>query len=530
MEKKNETNEILKQARKAVYDLNPAELVEAALANKEGVLSAEGALCVTTGKHTGRSPKDKFIVDTPAVHDKISWSNNTPCSEETFDRLYAKMEEYAKDHTLYVTDVYAGADPKNRLQVKFINQMAWHHLFIKQLFIKPEQKPDCLQDFTVICMPDVKADPQTDKTNSETFIVLHFEKKMVLIGGGQYAGEMKKSIFSVMNYILPQKGILSMHCSANVGKDGNTALFFGLSGTGKTTLSADPNRFLVGDDEHGWSEEGIFNIEGGCYAKCIKLTPESEPEIYQAIRYGSVLENVVIDPKTRQADYFDSRFTENTRTAYPLQYIPNAVLPSMAGHPNAIIFLTADAFGVLPPVSRLNKEQAMYHFLSGYTSKVAGTERGITEPQATFSIGFGEPFLPLSPLKYARLLGEKIDQHNTEVYLLNTGWSGGSYGTGHRMDLKYTRAMVTAILEGQIGLAGWDTDPIFQVQIPRHCPGVPVDVLVPVNTWKDKDAYYQTAEKLAGLFAKNVKRFEGEMPAEILQAGPKTAMYAGIKA
>ena len=511
---------LLAGARKIAYDLSAVELIEAAVANKEGVLSDKGAFCVTTGKHTGRSPKDKFIVDTPAVHDKISWSNNAPCSEDTFLRLYAKMKKYAQDHQMYVTDVYAGADPANQLQVKFINEMAWQHLFIKQLFIKPKSKPTQAEGFTVICMPSVKADPVEDNTNSETFIIINFDQKMVLIGGGKYAGEMKKSIFSVMNYILPQKGILSMHCSANVGKDGNSALFFGLSGTGKTTLSADPDRRLVGDDEHGWSDTGIFNIEGGCYAKCIKLTKESEPEIYQAIRYGSVLENVVLSETTRKPDYFDTQYTENTRTAYPLEFIPNAVLPSIAAHPTAIIFLTADAFGVLPPVAKLTKAQAMYHFLSGYTSKVAGTERGITEPQATFSIGFGEPFLPLSPLKYARLLGEKIDQHNTQVYMLNTGWTGGPYGVGQRMDLKYTRAMVTAILEGQLAYSAWEKDPIFQVQIPKSCPGVPAKLLQPSNTWADKDAYRQMAGKLAARFAENVKRFKGEMPAEILNAGP----------
>lgn len=514
------SEEFLSGARHIIYDLSVAELVSAAVENREGVLSDKGALCVKTGKHTGRSPKDKFIVDAPEVHDKISWSNNTPCSEATFDHLYEKMKKYAKDHPLYVTDVYAGADPANRLPVRFINQLAWHQLFIKQLFIKTNTEPAKLDGFTVICMPAVKAMPAEDKTNSETFIVLNFTKRIVLIGGGEYAGEMKKSIFSVMNYILPQKGILSMHCSANVGKDGNSALFFGLSGTGKTTLSADPQRSLVGDDEHGWSDDGIFNIEGGCYAKCIKLTEETEPEIYRAIRYGSVLENVVVKEGSHEPDYFDTQYTENTRTAYPLEYIPNAVLPSRAGHPKAIIFLTADAFGVLPPVSKLTKEQAMYHFLSGYTSKVAGTERGITEPQATFSIGFGEPFLPLSPLKYARLLGEKIDEHGTQVYLLNTGWSGGPYGIGKRMDLTYTRAMVSAILNGELKHSLWEKDPIFQVMVPKLCPGVPSRLLIPENTWEDKAAYRQTAQKLARRFAENVKRFKGEMPVEILNAGP----------
>lgn len=508
-------------ARKLSYNLSIVELVEKAIGNREGVLSNKGALCVTTGKHTGRSPKDKFIVDTKAVHDQISWTNNAPCSEATFDGLYAKMKEYAKDHELYITDVYAGADPENRLQVKFINEFAWQQLFIKQLFIKPEGEVKTKEDFTVICLPKFKADPEIDGTNSETFIIVNFDKNMVLIGGGEYAGEMKKSIFSVMNYILPQKGILSMHCSANVGKDGDTALFFGLSGTGKTTLSADPNRSLVGDDEHGWSDNGIFNFEGGCYAKCVKLTLESEPEIYNAIKFGSVLENVWIEGD-RTPDYFNTTLTENSRTAYPIDYIPNALIPSVAGHPKTVIFLTADAFGVLPPIAKLTKEQAMYHFLSGYTSKVAGTERGITEPQATFSTGFGEPFLPLSPLRYARLLGEKIEKYNTNVYLVNTGWSGGPYGVGNRMNLKYTRAMVTAALEGKLDNEEWEVDPIFQVSIPKGCQGVPAEILKPINTWASKDDYQAQARKLAKLFAQNVTKFKGEMSEDILNAGPKT--------
>lgn len=515
------SEEFLADARRVSYDLSTVELIEEALSNREGILSSTGAFCVTTGKHTGRSPKDKFVVDTPAVHDLISWTNNAPCSMATFDKLYAKMKKYAKEHTLYVKDVYAGADPEHRLQVKFINEFAWQNLFISQLFIKPGTRPMEKEGFTVICLPSVMADPKVDGTNSETFIVVNFDKKMVLIGGGRYAGEMKKSIFSVMNYILPQEGILTMHCSANIGKDGNAALFFGLSGTGKTTLSADPDRNLIGDDEHGWSENGIFNLEGGCYAKCIKLTEESEPEIYRAIKFGSVLENVWVEDKTRVADYFNATYTENSRVAYPLEYIPNSVIPSVAGHPKTIIFLTADAFGVLPPISRLTKEQAMYHFLSGYTSKVAGTERGITEPQATFSIGFGEPFLPLSPLKYARLLGEKIDEYHTNVYLVNTGWSGGAYGVGERMNLKHTRAMITAALNGDLDGVEWEIDSIFQVEVPKECPNVPTEILKPVNTWADKAAYQEQAKKLAGLFAKNVVKFHGEMPDDILNAGPK---------
>ena len=517
------SKDLLDQAREIAYELSVPELIAVAVKNNEGTLSDTGALCVTTGKHTGRSPKDKFIVDSPTVHNIISWTNNQPCSEDTFDRLYKKMREYAKDHQLYVSDAYVGADPDNRLQVKCINEFAWHHLFVKQLFIKPQGQVDkdkSIDSFTLVCMPNVKAEPAVDKTNSETFVILNFEKKMILIGGGRYAGEMKKSIFSVMNYILPQKGILSMHCSANVGIDGKTALFFGLSGTGKTTLSADPNRSLIGDDEHGWSEEGVFNIEGGCYAKCVKLTEEAEPEIYHAIKYGSVLENVVLDGQQHVPDYFDVSNTENIRAAYPIDFIPNAMHPSLGAQPQTIIFLTADAFGVLPPISRLSKEQAMYHFLSGYTSKVAGTERGITQPQATFSIGFGEPFLPLSPLRYARLLGEKISDNNTTVYLLNTGWTGGPYGIGERMNLRYTRAMVTASLEGKLDAVPWKKDPVFQVEIPAECPGVPEELLTPINTWKDKAAYHTAAKKLAGLFAENVKKFKGEMSEDILNAGP----------
>lgn len=514
------TKDLLSVARNVVYEMTVPELIEESIRNHESQLSDTGAICVTTGKHTGRSPKDRFIVDTPDVHNLISWSNNKPCSEETFNRLYDKMKEYAKNHKLYVSDEYVGADPSTRIQVRCVNEYAWHQLFLKDLFIRPEKTPTTPYDFSVICMPGVKADPVEDGTNSETFIILNFNKKMVIIGGGAYAGEMKKSMFSVMNFLLPQKGILTMHCSANVGKDGNSALFFGLSGTGKTTLSADPNRGLVGDDEHGWNEEGIFNMEGGCYAKTINITEDSEPEIYRAVKYGAVLENVVIDPHTRIPDYFDTKYTENSRTAYPLSHIPNAVIPSIASHPNTIIFLTADAFGVLPPIARLTKEQAMYHFLSGYTSKVAGTERGITEPTATFSIGFGEPFLPLSPLKYARLLGEKIEKHNTNVFLVNTGWTGGPYGIGHRMKLSHTRAMLTAALEGDLNDVQWKEHPFFKVEIPLTCPNVPKDILDPENTWADKGAYKLQAEKLVKLFEDNVKRFKGLMPDDILEAGP----------
>lgn len=512
--------DILNDARMVLHDLSVPELVEEAITNKEAVLSKRGALCINTGKYTGRSPKDRFIVNSAAVHNIVSWTNNTPCTEETFARLYAKIKAFAKDHKLYVSDNYVGADPDHRLQVKCINEYAVQHLFLKDLFIDPKTPPTTQEEFTLVCCPSVQADPHADRVHSEAFIIINFDCKMVIIGGTRYSGEMKKSIFSVMNYLLPQKGILTMHCSANVGKDGKSAIFFGLSGTGKTTLSADPNRSLIGDDEHGWSEHGIFNIEGGCYAKCIHLSEETEPEIYNAIKYGAVLENVVLAPKTREELYDEATYTENTRTAYPLTNIPNAVHPSLGGHPTAIIFLTADAFGVLPPIARLNPKQAMYHFLSGYTSKVAGTERGIATPQATFSIGFGEPFLPLPPLKYARLLEQKIKEYNTKVYLVNTGWTGGPYGVGSRMKLKYTRAMVTAALEGHLEDVKWTADPLFKIEVPDQCPNVPSEVLNPESTWANKEDYHRQAEKLVGLFAQNVKRFKGEMSDDILSSGP----------
>ncbi len=515
------SEDFLANTRKTWYQPNKTELIEEAVSRKECILSDKGAICATTGKHTGRSPKDKFIVYSQSVHDKIDWANNTPISKEFFSGLYEKMKKYAQNQQLYVSSVQAGADPKNALTVKFITELAWHHLFIRQLFINPENT-DKKEDFTVICMPRFKADPEVDGTKSETFIIINFDKKMVLIGGGEYAGEMKKSIFSVMNYILPQKGIMSMHCSANMGKDGKTVLFFGLSGTGKTTLSADVSRVLIGDDEHGWSDDGIFNIEGGCYAKCVKLTEEYEPEIYGAIRYGTVLENVWLDKGNRLPDYFNISFTENTRAAYPLDYIPNSLKKGgVVAHPDTIVFLAADAFGVLPPVAKLSKEQAMYHFLSGYTSKVAGTERGIVEPEATFSSCFGSPFLPLPPFEYAKLLGEKIEKHNTQVYLVNTGWSGGGYGVGQRMNLKYTRAIVNAIINKKLDSCEWEKDSVFQFLIPTSCDKVPSNILKPQNTWQDKKAYQGQAQKLAQLFVKNAEKFTGNTDPAILAAGPK---------
>ncbi|SDE99545.1 phosphoenolpyruvate carboxykinase (ATP) [Sporomusa acidovorans] len=503
--------------------LSPAQLVETAILRGEGQLTASGALQVTTGKYTGRSPHDKFIVDSPAVHEKIAWGENKPFSPEKFDQLYHRMQAYMQKREIFVFDGFAGADPENRIHVRFTNEFAWQNLFVHQLFIGSEiDQSDMTPDFNVICLPDFKAAPTVDGTASEAFIVLNFDKRLVLIGGTHYAGEMKKSIFTVMNYILPERNVLSMHCSANVGMKGDAALFFGLSGTGKTTLSADPDRQLIGDDEHGWSERGIFNIEGGCYAKCIGLKRETEPQIWEAIRFGAVLENVAIDKATRQPDFDDGSFTENTRVAYPVEYIPNALIPGVAGHPQTIIFLTADAFGVLPPIAKLNAEQAMYHFLSGYTSKLAGTERGITEPQATFSACFGAPFLPLSANMYAKLLGEKLTRHQTSVFLINTGWSGGPYGIGKRMKLAYTRAMVTAAIEGLLKDVSYQLDPIFNIYIPESCPGVPGEVLIPRNTWIDKSAYEQKARELARLFAQNFSKFKHNVSSEIIAAGPKS--------
>jgi phosphoenolpyruvate carboxykinase (ATP) len=514
---------LTQKAAEVYNNLSVSKLVEAALERKEGELSSSGALRAFTGKYTGRSPKDRFIVQEPSTMSDIDWGTvNQPISQIQFERLYRRAQEYMAQRELFVFDGFGGADPEHRLPIRVINEYAWHNLFVKQLFVRPtkEELANHKPEFTVIGLPGLKADPAADGTNSEAFVCISFEKKVVLIGGTEYAGEMKKSIFSVLNYLLPKKGILSMHCSANVGEKGDTALFFGLSGTGKTTLSADPNRRLVGDDEHAWTDNGIFNIEGGCYAKCVGLSEEKEPQIWQAIRYGTVLENVVLDPETGVADYHDITPTENTRAAYPIDYIPGAVIPSTAGHPEVIVFLTADAFGVLPPIAKLTKEQAMYHFLSGYTSKLAGTERGVTDPEATFSTCFGSPFLPLHPGVYAEMLGEKIDKHQSRVYLVNTGWSGGPYGVGERMNLALTRALVTAAIDGSIEKATFKPDPIFGVLCPEALPGVPSEVLQPRNTWTDKAAYEVKAWELAERFNQNFKKFTN-ISEEIVAAGPK---------
>ncbi|MDX5475433.1 MAG: phosphoenolpyruvate carboxykinase (ATP), partial [Bacillaceae bacterium] len=491
----------------------------------EGTLSSTGAILATTGKYTGRSPKDKFIVEDEVSKSKVDWGKvNQPISEEVFDRLYEKVLQYLGDkEEIFVFKGFAGADEKYRLPIQVINEFAWHNLFAHQLFIRPTDEEVAKHEtaFTIVSAPTFKADPAVDGTNSEAFILVSFSKRIVLIGGTEYAGEMKKSIFSIMNYLLPEEGIMPMHCSANVGREGDVALFFGLSGTGKTTLSADPNRKLIGDDEHGWSNTGVFNIEGGCYAKCIGLTREKEPQIFDAIRFGSVLENVVLDENSRVADYDNSTLTENTRAAYPLQAMDNIVDPSVAGHPTTIVFLTADATGVLPPISKLSKEQAMFHFLSGYTSKLAGTERGITSPQATFSTCFGSPFLPLPATVYAEMLGKKIDEHNVQVFLVNTGWTGGEYGVGSRMKLSYTRAMVQAAIEGELTNTETAKDPYFGLEIPVHVAGVPDEVLQPMKTWNNDEAYDAKARELAGKFKANFEKFSS-VPREVLELGGPT--------
>ncbi|MEY9973978.1 phosphoenolpyruvate carboxykinase (ATP) [Lysinibacillus sp. RC46] len=519
----NELKELLSGGNINVQ-LSVPQLAEKATSRGEAMLTVDGAVRAETGKYTGRSPKDKYTVEEDSTKDKIDWGKvNRPISSEVFDNLYVKVVKYLKERDeLFVFKGFAGADKDSQLSIQVINEYAWHNLFAHQLFIRPtkEELASHVADFTVISAPNFKADPAIDGTASETFIIVSLEKKIILIGGTEYAGEIKKSIFGIMNYLLPQQGILSMHCSANVGEAGDVALFFGLSGTGKTTLSADPDRKLIGDDEHGWSDNGVFNIEGGCYAKTINLSAEKEPEIYNAIRFGSVLENVAVDPETRVCDYDDGSLTENTRVAYPIQYIENIVDPSVAGHPKTIIFLTADAFGVLPPISKLTKEQAMYHFLSGFTSKLAGTERGVTEPEPVFSTCFGSPFLPLPATVYAEMLGQKIDEHGAQVYLVNTGWTGGEYGTGSRMKLSYTRTMVRAAIDGKLANVETIQDSVFGLNIPTSIEGVPTEVLNPRDAWADKAAYDKKASELAGLFNENFKKFSNVSEAITKLGGP----------
>lgn len=511
-------------APKAVYsNLPPSILTEKALERGEGTLTNTGALLVTTGKYTGRSPDDRFVVDVPSIHDEIDWGKiNVPITPEKFDSIYGKMMAYMQGRDIFIFEGFAGADPAYHLPVRVVNELASQNLFIHQLLVRPTEQElaEFVPGFTIIAVPGFKCVPEIDGVHSEAAIIVNFEKRMVIIAGSQYAGEIKKSVFSVMNYLLPKRGVFSMHCSANIGKDGDSALFFGLSGTGKTTLSADPNRWLIGDDEHGWSDKGIFNIEGGCYAKCINLSHENEPFIYDAIRFGAVVENVIMDPETRELDFDDKRLTENTRVGYPVEFIPNCIVPGVGDHPKTVVFLTADAFGVLPPISKLNKEQAMYHFVSGYTSKLAGTERGIVEPQTTFSTCFGAPFLPLHPSFYAEMLGKRIEEHNVNVYLVNTGWAGGKYGVGSRMKLRYTRAMVTAALTGALEKGEFVLDPYFNVMVPTACEGVPSEFLSQRSLWADKDAYEATAKDLAARFVRNFTKYSN-MPKAVVDAGPK---------
>ncbi|MFQ5462884.1 MAG: phosphoenolpyruvate carboxykinase (ATP) [Phycisphaerae bacterium] len=505
------------------WNLSSAELYEHSLSAGIGSLAANGGIVCTTGPHTGRSPNDKFFVEEPSTRDQIDWGSvNKPISEANFDRLHQRVIQHCRGRRLYVRDMFAGADESTRISIRVVNETAWHNLFASQLFIRPApgSTGDHRPEFTILNVPGCKADPATDGTRSETFVVLNFAKKLILIGGTAYAGEIKKSIFTLMNYLLPQAGVLSMHCSANIGSAGDTALFFGLSGTGKTTLSADPDRRLIGDDEHGWGDGGVFNIEGGCYAKCIHLSKETEPQIFDAIRFGAVLENVVFDPQTREIDYDADQLTENTRVAYPVEYIQDAVIPGIGGHPKNVLFLTCDAFGVLPPISRLTPQQAMYHFISGYTAKVAGTEAGITEPQVAFSACFGAPFLPLAPSRYAEMLGERLAKHGAQCWLVNTGWSGGGVGVGQRMRLGYTRSMVRAALAGAMDSVDYRPDPVFGLDVPVSCPDVPSEVLTPRSAWKDPTQYEQKARELAGRFVENFAQFSSAS-AEIAAAGPR---------
>jgi len=506
-----------------IWNASPAELIEHALRRGEGQLVEGGAFNAVTAPHTGRSPNDRFVVREPSSEGDVWWGAvNVPLEAEQVERLRADLVAHLEKSDLFIRDVWAGADPAYRIAVRAITPSAWHNLFVHNMFRQPE--PSELEGmkpaFTILHAPDFEADPRRHGTRTGTFIVVNFGRGEVLIGGTRYAGEMKKSIFSVLNYLLPKQGVLSMHCSANVGNDGDVALFFGLSGTGKTTLSADPERRLIGDDEHGWSEGGVFNFEGGCYAKVIRLSPEGEPEIHATTRrFGTILENVIVRDD-RSVDLDSQEITENTRASYPLSFIPNFVEEGSGGHPRNIVFLAADAYGVLPPISKLTAEQAMFHFLSGYTAKLAGTERGVTEPKATFSACFGAPFLALHPTYYAAMLGERIERHGVRVWLVNTGWTGGAFGVGQRMDLAYTRAMLRAALNGSLDGVQTERDPVFGLHIPTAVPGVPADVLRPRDTWPDPAAYDAQAAELASMFRENFKKFAEALPPAVAAAGP----------
>ncbi len=512
------------------WNLTPAELVEDIVVLGQGILTDTGAIAIETGEFTGRSPQDRFIVCDEKTENAVWWGDiNKKFAPEKFNALFNRMKAYLTNRDLYVRDGYACADEDYKLNIRLVTEMPWSNMFGYNMFLRPtdEEIENFEPDWHIVCAPEFMAEPEIDGTRQHNFAIINFTEKMIIIGGTGYTGEIKKGIFSALNFILPhEKNVLSMHCSANVGKDGDVAVFFGLSGTGKTTLSSDENRRLIGDDEHGWSDKGVFNFEGGCYAKTIDLSAEKEPQIYNAIKFGAILENIGFYEGTRTPNYEDTHITQNTRVSYPIHFIDNIMTPSKGGHPKNIFFLTADAFGVLPPISKLNRGQAMYHFISGYTAKVAGTEEGVTEPQTAFSACFGAPFLPLHPTKYAEMLGEKMDKHEVKIWLINTGWSGGEYGVGERIKLKYTRAMITAALEGKLDHVEYTTHDIFGLAMPNECEGVPTNILNPKNTWADKAAYDRKANRLAKEFVKNFEKFESAANDEILEAAPKATENA----
>ena len=507
------------------WNLSPEKLADIAIEKGQAKRTSTGAININTGEFTGRSPKDRFIVKDDITENAVWWGNiNIPFDPEKFDKLYDKVVDYLSGKDVYVRDAYACADPKYRTNVRVVNEYAWSNMFVYNMFLRPseEELENITPEWTVVNAPGFKADPEVDGTRQSNFAILNFKRKIALVGGTGYTGEIKKGIFSVLNFVLPhQKDTLSMHCSANIGKEGDTALFFGLSGTGKTTLSADPNRQLIGDDEHGWSNENtVFNFEGGCYAKVIDLSEEKEPDIYRAIKPGALLENIVFKNGTDEVDYKDGSITENTRVSYPIYHIDNIAEPSVGENPKNIFFLTCDAYGVLPPISKLTPGQAAFHFISGYTAKVAGTEAGITEPVTAFSACFGAPFMPLHPTKYAEMLSKKMQDAGVNVWLVNTGWSGGAYGTGSRMSLKITRALITAALEGDLDNVDYITHEIFGLAMPASCPNVPADVLNPKNTWADKSAYDEKANKLAVAFNQNFEKFAEYANDEIMAGAP----------
>lgn len=519
----------LKNLKAVNWNLGAPQLYEHSLRNGEAELSSDGALCADTGDFTGRSPKDKFTVK-DASTENMWWAGNQSITPEQFEALYTDFKKHAEGMTLFAQDLYGGADPTFQIKTRVFTELAWHSLFIRTLLIRPEAAAlkDFVPELTIIDLPSFRADPKRHGCRSENVVAIDFARKIVLIGGSYYAGEMKKSVFTTLNYYLPERGVMPMHCSANVGPKGDTAIFFGLSGTGKTTLSADPKRTLIGDDEHGWGKDGVFNFEGGCYAKTIKLSEEAEPAIYAASkRFGAVLENVILDANTKVPDFDDGSKTENTRSAYPLDFIPNASRTGRAPQPKNVVMLAADAFGVLPPIAKLTPAQAMYHFLSGYTAKVAGTERGLgNDPEPEFSTCFGSPFLPLDPSVYGNMLRDLIAKHNVDCWLVNTGWTGGKYGVGSRMPIKVTRALLTAALDGSLRNVEFRTDKYFGFAVPTALPGVPSEILDPVNTWKDKAEFDATARKLVGMFQKNFAKFEAQVDAEVRAAAPDVKMAA----